>query len=109
MASTSEAITSAFIEAALNVYRNMLSDTKCLNLLQAMEQKWSPSPLNSIYKLQILVSKADKEQNIMRGYLHFIFDAVETKEAWCASNIHPRTHPTIEHSTNRPSTHPPRQ
>ena len=58
MATSSETLTSTFIEAALNVHRNMLGDSKCMHQLQAMDEQWSPTPLNSIYKLQILVAKS---------------------------------------------------
>ena len=80
MASTTECITSTFIEAALNVYRNMLVHNKCMQLLQSMDEKWTPSPLNSIYKLQIVVSKAEKAEHLMLGYLNYINDACETQD-----------------------------
>ena len=80
MATTSDTPTSTFIEAALNVHRNMLGDSKCMHQLQAIDETWSPSPLNSIHKLQILVATAEKSPRMIMGYLHYINDVVRQRK-----------------------------
>ena len=70
-----------FREAALNVYRHLLSISELRAILLAMDEKFSPaSPLNSVYKLQTLVTKADKSAKVLMGYLQYVMDACGTQD-----------------------------
>jgi len=60
----SDVITAEFVDCAMTVLRRLMATPRCSELIMSMEELGAQSPLDSIYKLQKIVSRAQSPTKI---------------------------------------------
>ena len=79
LSTESEAVTSTFIIQTSVVYNNILKDPKNLAILRSLSEKYGHnSPLNSITKLNTVLTKCEKQANMITWCLEMIRDVVDS-------------------------------
>ena len=74
-AASSENVTKSFIESAFPVFTSMLSDSPTLDLLRQGTDEWgTAAPLNSVYKMQLVVTRAEKDTGLIQWIVAKIHD-----------------------------------
>lgn len=79
MSTESEAVTTTFINQTSVVYTNILKDPKNLDILRSMSEQYGHnSPLNSMTKLNTVLTKCDKQPSLITWCLEKIRDVVNS-------------------------------
>ena len=70
----SEPVTRTFVETATNINKMILNHAPCLGELQIAAERWQgAAPLQSVYKLALVITKANRDKELM---------------LWCMSSVH---------------------